>query len=50
MLGYKASVKKQDFEFSAEVDSVEWIKLEKALSLLREGSIGWQLVKTIIEQ
>lgn len=48
MLGYKASVKKQDFKLSAEVDSVEWVKYENALSLLREGSIAWQLVKTVI--
>ncbi len=50
MLGYKAMVKKQSFKLSMEVDSVEWVKYEKALSLLREGSIGWQLAKTIIEQ
>lgn len=48
MLGYKASVKKQDFKLSVEVDSVEWVKFENALSLLREGSIAWQLVKTVI--
>ena len=50
MLGYKAIVKKKEFRLSREVDSVEWIKFEKSLSLLREGSIGWQLVKTIIGQ
>lgn len=50
MLGYKATVKKKEFRLSREVDSAEWIKFEKALSLLREGSIGWQLVKTIIGQ
>lgn len=50
MLGYKATVRKQDFKLSSEVDSVEWVKFEEALSLLREGSIGWQLVKTVIEQ
>ncbi len=50
MLGYKAVVKKKSFKLSAEVDSVEWVKYEEALSLLREGSIAWQLVKTIIEQ
>jgi NAD+ diphosphatase len=50
MLGYKAIVSKQDFKLSGEVDSVEWVKYENALSLLREGSIGWQLVKTIVEQ
>ncbi len=50
MLGYKATVKKQDFKLSGEVDSVEWVKYDSALSLLREGSIAWQLVKTVIEQ
>jgi len=48
MLGYKATVKKQDFKLSKEVDSVEWVKFEDALELLREGSIAWQLVKTVI--
>ena len=47
MLGYKATVKKQDFKLSGEVDSVEWVKLENALDCLREGSIAWQLVKTV---
>lgn len=50
MLGYKATVTKQDFKLSREVDSAEWVKYENALSLLRKGSIAWQLVKTVIEQ
>ena len=50
MLGFKATVKKQDFNLSGEVDSVEWVEFDKALSYLREGSIGWQLVKAVIEQ
>lgn len=50
MLGYKATVRKQEFKLSVEVDSVEWVKHENALSLLREGSIAWQLVKTVIER
>ena len=50
MLGYKATVKKQDFKLSGEVDSAEWVKYENALSLLREGSIAWQLVKSVIEE
>ena len=49
MLGYKATVRKKDFKLSGEVDSVEWVKFDNALSLLREGSIAWQLVKTVIE-
>lgn len=50
MLGYKATVKKADFNLSQEVDSVEWVKLENALDKLREGSIAWQLVKTVIQR
>ena len=50
MLGYKATVEKQNFTLSNEVDSVEWIPFNKALSLLREGSIGWQLVNEVINR
>ncbi|MBQ7919165.1 MAG: NUDIX domain-containing protein [Lachnospiraceae bacterium] len=49
MLGYKSVVKKAAFKTSGEVDSVEWVKFEDALSKLREGSIAWQLVKRVIE-
>lgn len=48
MLGYKATVKKQNLKLSVEVDSAEWVKYENALPLLREGSIAWQLVKAVI--
>ena len=48
MLGFKASVKKKDFTLSGEVDSAEWVNLDKAPALLREGGIAWQLVKEII--
>lgn len=50
MLGYKAVVDKEDFTLSGEVDSAEWVKFDEALSLLREGSIAWQLVKEVIEK
>ncbi len=50
MLGYKATVKKQDFQLSGEVEAAEWVKYENALSLLREGSVGWQLVKAVTEK
>lgn len=49
MLGFKATVRKGDFTLSQEVDSVEWVKFEDALAKLREGSIAWQLVKSVIE-
>lgn len=48
MLGYKAVVEKSEFMLSREVDSVEWVSYEHALEKLREGSIAWQLVKTVI--
>lgn len=50
MLGFKAVAEKKDFILSGEVDSAEWVKFEDALSLLREGSIAWQLVKAVIEE
>ncbi len=50
MIGFKASVKKAKFKLSREVDSVKWFSFEEALSQLREGSIAWQLVKTVIEE
>lgn len=50
MLGYKASVIKKDFCISKEVDSVEWVSFDDALDKLREGSIAWQLVKTVIDE
>lgn len=48
MLGYRASVEKKDFVLSGEVDSAEWVRLDQAPQLLREGSIAWQLVQQII--
>lgn len=50
MLGYKAVVKKKVFTLSGEVDSVKWVPFKDALPLLREGSIAWQLVKSVIEE
>ena len=50
MLGYHAEVKKTDFLLSGEVDSAEWVPFENALEKLREGSIAWQLVKTVIRE
>lgn len=48
MLGFKACVKKADFHLSSEVDTAFWVKWENALDLLREGSIAWQLVKSVV--
>ena len=49
MLGYKSYVKKKEFKLSGEVDSAEWVPFDKALSMIRERSIAWQLVKASIE-
>lgn len=48
MLGYKATVTKEDFKLSGEVDAVDWFPLKGALKHLREGSIAWQLVNSVI--
>lgn len=48
MLGFKAVVEKKDFELSEEVDAARWVRFEDALSLLREGSIAWRLVREVI--
>lgn len=49
MLGFKVVVEKEDFVLSGEVDASEWVKLEEAPGLVREGSIAWQLVKAVIK-
>ena len=49
MLGYQANVKKADFVLSQEVDSATWFKFEDALAQMKEGSIAWQLVKTVVD-
>ena len=49
MLGYKVTVKKDTFMLSGEVDAAKWFKFEDALSNMREGSVAWQLVKSVIE-
>lgn len=48
MLGYRAEVKKADFKLSGEVDAAEWVPSQEALGKLKEGSIAWQLVKTVV--
>ncbi len=50
MLGFQAVVDKQEFVLSSEVDAAEWVKFENALPLLRDGSIAWQLVRTVIKE
>lgn len=49
MLGFKVVAEKKVFALSGEVDAAEWVKLEDAPGLLREGGIAWQLVKTVTE-
>lgn len=48
MVGFRCDVKKHEFNNSKEVDRVEWHKLADTVSLLRKGSIGQQLVLSII--
>ena len=50
MLGFEAKVKKTDFVLSGEVDAVKWFHFDHALEQIREGSIAWQLVKSVIER
>ena len=49
MIGFKANVKKSEFIISEEVNSAIWVNLDNSLNLLREGGIGWQIVKNIID-
>lgn len=49
MLGFMAKVEKAEFALSQEVDSAKWFSFDEALGQIREGSIAWQLVKTVIE-
>ncbi len=39
---------KEEIGQDVEELEFEWVKCENALSLLREGSVAWQLVKTVI--
>ncbi len=50
MLGFQAVVDKQEFVLSGEVDAAEWVKFDNTLPLLRDGSIAWQLVRTVIKE
>lgn len=50
MVGFKAEVKKASFILSQEVDSAQWFPYDRALEMLREGSIAWQLVKAAISE
>ncbi len=50
MLGYRAVVKKKELVLSKEVDSAQWFSFAEATDQLREGSIAWQLVHTVIDE
>ncbi len=45
MLGFRAVVRKRPFRLSGEVDAAVWVPAAEALSLMREGSIAWRLVR-----
>lgn len=50
MIGFEVTVHKSEFCISGEVDAVKWFPLTEALQHLREGSIAWQLVNTVIQR
>lgn len=50
MLGFFATVRKEEFVLSGEVDQAEWIPVKEALIHLREGGIAYQLVQEVIER
>ena len=47
MLGFKATVRKADFQLSQEVDRAQWFPLSEAPGKLRQGGVAWQLVTAI---
>lgn len=47
MLGFRATVRKEEFQLSGEVDKAQWFPLDQAPQMLRQGSIAWQLVTEI---
>ena len=50
MIGFKCDVEKKEFNKSIEVDTIQWYNVNKALKLLREGSIGQLLLNNIMEK
>ena len=48
-MGFRRLLRKRILYCLGEVDAAKWVKFEEALNLLCEGSIAWQLVKTVIE-
>lgn len=50
MLGFQSTVRKKELRLSSEVNAAEWVPYAEALSRMREGSVAWQLVKTVIEE
>ena len=49
MLGTVCIVKKKFFDISSELDSAIWCDIEEAKSLLRQGSIGMQLLNDYLQ-
>lgn len=45
MLGFAVRVKHSDFTLSCEVDSARWFAIEQAGELLRQGSVGKELLE-----
>ena len=49
MLGFVCKVKKKAFDISCEVDSAKWFEMKEAKSLLRQGSIGIDLLENYLQ-
>lgn len=49
MLGTVCIVKKKTFDISSELDSAIWCEIEEAKSLLRQGSIGMNLLEDYLQ-
>lgn len=50
MFGFVSNVLKKDFMISGEVDSADWFEIKEARSLLRQGSIGINLLEDYLEK
>lgn len=50
MFGFVCIVKHSEFNISGEVDKAEWFSLTEAEKLLRQGSVGQDLMRDYLEQ
>lgn len=45
MLGFLVRTDKSQFCLSGEVNSAEWVSMDQAPGMVREGSIAWELIR-----